>query len=91
MFGFGKIKEIASGYKNYILGREQELGKSRKKHCDKCPLYNKSKDMCDDSKCLNPETGDIKPFMLAGYTCGCGCYISKKILSPQSKCPLGKW
>lgn len=91
MFGAKKVKEIVEGYTNFFLKREQELGQQRIAYCYECPLYSKQKDLCDATKCINPETGDIKSFKANGYICGCGCFVKKKVLSPSSHCPLNKW
>lgn len=90
MFGI-KIKQIAEGWTNYVLGKETELSQKRLKICKKCPLYEEKSDRCDGNKCYNKETGEISKFPQKGFICGCNCYMKKATRSVSKKCNLGKW
>ena len=94
MFGinsFEQVQEIAEGWTNDLLGREQELSDKRMAICRKCPLYNEKTDRCDSKRCYNTETGEITQYPGPNIICGCGCYLGPKTRSKRSKCPMSKW
>lgn len=94
MFGINsteQIKQIAEGWTNDLLGREQELSDKRMKICKECPIYDENADRCDSKKCLNKETGEITQYPGKATVCGCGCYMKKKTRVPSSHCVLNKW
>lgn len=94
MFGinsFEQIGQIAEGWTNDFLGKEQELSDMRMKICRKCPLYNKETDRCDSKKCYNKETGELSTSPGNGFICGCGCYMAKASRVKNKKCVLGRW
>jgi hypothetical protein len=84
-----KLKEIFEGWgnvlKDKIKGVDPELknlSKLRLLQCNDCALRNGY--VCSPSRVgKHIETGVM--------TKGCGCAIPAKTLSPNSKCPLGKW
>lgn len=86
-----QVKQIAEGWANDLLKRENELYESRMKICRKCPLYDEESDRCDAKKCYNPKTGEIASHPFPGAICGCNCYMSKKTRVPESHCVLNKW
>lgn len=94
MFGITSTKQlqqIAEGWTNYALGREEELSNERMKICRECPLYNEETDRCDSKRCYNKETGELNDLPQKGFICGCNCLMKKKTRSVSSKCVLGKW
>lgn len=81
-----KFKEIASGWKNYIFPSEkhQELAKVRAEICAQCPSAKKG----TWTEALPDKT--LKK--VKGMKCKeCGCPLSAKTRSVDSKCPLKKW
>lgn len=88
---FEQVKQIAEGWTNDLLGREQELSESRMKICRECPLYNEETDRCDSKKCYNKETGEVTSVPGKLTICGCGCYLHKKSRVPLAKCPMSRW
>ena len=94
MFGINsvqQVKEIAQGYTNWALGKEEELSQERMKICKECPLYNVSKDKCDGSRGINTKTGEIVKYPGKDVVMGCGCYLNKKTRVMSAKCVLNKW
>lgn len=94
MFGINNVeqaKQIAEGWTNYALGREQELSESRMKICKECPLYNSEKDTCDSKKCWDTEEDKLVDYPGKTVICGCGCYCKKKSRVPSAKCVLDRW
>jgi hypothetical protein len=85
----GQINEIPDGWGNLIksnfglLDEEtRTLAEGRLIHCNVCSI--RSANTCDPNQTIrNVKTNDMVK--------GCGCNISAKTLSRQSKCPAGKW
>jgi hypothetical protein len=63
----------------------------RLKICEACGIYSTSQKICNGSLYINPETNDVSIRPKNGYIKGCGCYIPRKIIKLNSKCPAGKW
>lgn len=94
MFGinsFHQVKEIAEGYTNWALGREDELSEARMKICRECPLYNEDTDRCDSGRGINIKTEELVKYPGKDIVMGCGCKMQPKSKSPSSKCVLNKW
>lgn len=94
MFGinsFHQVKEIAEGYTNWALGRENDLADKRMTICLKCPLYNSATDKCDSSRGINTKTGEVVKYPGEDIVMGCGCVMSAATRSTSKKCVLGKW
>ena len=72
-----KFEEVTTGFTNLMLGKEQELADSRSKICNDCTISNNG--FCSKDLCIE------------GKGCGCGCLLSAKQRSPNSKCPIGLW
>ncbi len=80
------LGEILNGYSNYFKGSEDntELAKERATICAECPLAKKG---LHAAILPDASIGEIQ-----GLYCGdCGCPLSPKVRSEQSKCPQGKW
>jgi len=78
-----KIKEIADGWTSLALGLNSKLARDRAKICDKCPeaIFGTFEDFIDD------KIEEVK-----GMKCAqCGCPLSAKLRSKNSKCDLKKW
>lgn len=89
-----KYKEIADGwyYDAFPTDAIIALAEDRAEICAQCPL-NKN-NTCDS----NTNGIAVKDFEYQGQARkegkrynGCGCPLSKKTKSPDTKCPLGKW
>ena len=64
---------------------------SRLKICEHCGIYDSIRKICNGSLYINPETNDVSINKKEGYIKGCDCYIPRKVLNAQAKCPAGKW
>ena len=64
---------------------------SRLKICEHCGIYDSTRKICNGSLYINPETNDVSINKREGYIKGCDCYIPRKVLNAQAKCPAGKW
>jgi hypothetical protein len=64
---------------------------SRLKICEHCGIYDSMRKICNGSLYINPETNDVSINKKEGYIKGCDCYIPRKVLNAQAKCPAGKW
>ena len=94
MFGVNSIKQvgqIAEGWTNYALGREQELSEQRMKICRECPLYNSKKDTCDSKRCWDTKANKLTDMPGKDVICGCGCRLQAKSRLEKAKCPIKKW
>lgn len=94
MFGINdwqQVGQIAQGWTNDLLKREQELFESRMKICKECPLYNENTDRCDVSRCINIKTNEMALGPGKDIVCGCNCYMNKKTRVPSSHCVMKKW
>jgi len=84
-----KVYDIAQGWSRLGLDQlnllSQELkdkAVTRIRHCETCTM--RVNNSCSRSKeGVNIQTGEIIK--------GCGCNLKAKVLSDNSKCPLGKW
>jgi hypothetical protein len=88
------LKEIYDGWKNDLFPSPEieALAKERAEMCALCTLN------INNTCSLNVSGPAVKDFeykeefRIKGRTySGCGCPLSKKTRSPESKCPLGKW
>ena len=73
-----KIKEIAEGWANYMLGRQKIVSAQRMKICGECE-YDSAK---------NPEAQSLRPDR---HCTKCGCTLAAKTRSLDSECPIGLW
>jgi len=81
----GKIKNIYTGWKNYLTDDElaSELAKERAEHCAVCPHAVFKKHLAN----VKDEVQIIE-----GYVCDlCHCPLSAKLRVPDEKCDAGKW
>lgn len=88
------LKEIISGWSNYWFDNQdvKELAESRAAICAACPLNVNN--VCSKSK-----SGVVKETFVyneelrvkGSVQAGCGCPLSAKTRSPESKCPLNNW
>ena len=88
-----EIKNIIKGHINEVFKREEELSKARLEICADCPLRTKTAIgyLCDSSKYLNINTGEVSNTARPGFKNGCGCRLAAKTTIKNAKCPLGKW
>ena len=64
---------------------------SRLKICEHCGIYDANQKICNGNLFINPETNDVSIYAKGGYIKGCNCYIPRKVLNTNAKCPAGKW
>ena len=64
---------------------------SRLKTCEHCGIYDIEKKLCNGSLYINPKNNDVSTTLKQDYYKGCGCYIPRKVLNSNAKCPAGKW
>ena len=64
---------------------------SRLRICERCGIYDSEKKICNGNLYINPENNDVSVINILGYFKGCGCYIPRKVLNTDAKCPAGKW
>jgi hypothetical protein len=84
-----QLNEILLGWGNVVKDKigildldTKQLAESRLLICNSC--YLRVGNTCSPKMVgYNTKTKELKK--------GCGCNISAKTLSPQSKCPLDKW
>lgn len=71
-----KIKNIGTGFINYVSGKETEESKHRFAICEKC-----------SDKLEIISFGNKK-----NYICEhCNCFLRAKVTVVDEKCPIGKW
>ena len=88
------LKNIANGFYNFILNKEEELYKERIEICRKCKLFKNDKilgDVCNEKLYLNPDTDKISKIELPGYGKGCGCVLEAKCRVRNARCSVNKW
>ena len=79
------VKEILSGWAGLVIedADKEEKAKERAKICAACPDNKKEKFLT----WIGDDLEEIK-----GAICGlCGCPLSPKVRSKNSKCPANKW
>lgn len=88
------LREIYEGWRNDMFPTPElrSMAEKRANICASCPL-NKG-NVC--SKLFSAPAVDNfvykEEFRIKGRVYpGCGCPLSKKTISPDSKCPIGKW
>ncbi len=93
---FEKRNEIVDGHLNELrakvgLADEHEalIFTMREQICNVCPLKNGNN--CDTQKWINPDTMEVSTSAKDGFTRGCGCRLSAKQKSKQSRCPANFW
>lgn len=96
MFGiesFEQVEQIAEGWTNRVLKKEQELVDKRKPICLACPLHTDTVGggKCDRMKWYNPKTGELSMEYKTGFINGCGCPHEAALRVASKKCPLNKW
>lgn len=64
---------------------------SRLRICEKCGIYDSVRKLCNGDLFINPNTNDVSTIAKPGYFKGCSCYIPRKVLNADAKCPAGKW
>lgn len=89
-----KFKEIYEGWKNDAFPTPEIMlmAEPRAKICADCPLNVNN--VCTPNATLPAVDNFIyqEELRVKGKEYkGCGCPLSKKTKSPDSKCPVGKW
>lgn len=89
-----KYKEIYEGWKNDMFPTSEILvmAEPRANICSSCPLNINN--VCSPNQSgLAVKTFEYQEELRheGKVYKGCGCPLSKKTKSPDSKCPLGKW
>ena len=52
------------------------------------PVYGP---ICDNTKYMNPQTGEVSRLPHAGWIRGCACRLKWKAKSPTAHCVAKKW
>ncbi len=66
----------------------------RLKICATCPLVKNDPvygPVCDSSKWMNPQTGEISRLPKSGWIRGCACRLKWKSKNPTAHCVAKKW
>ena len=84
-----KLNEIINGWANVVKDRIGTLDPKLKLMAENRLILCNSCDMRVNNTCSTKKVGIN--IITKKETNGCGCNISAKTLSPQSKCPLSKW
>ena len=64
---------------------------SRLNICQHCGIYDSVRKVCNGALYINPNNNDVSTKPRQGYIKGCDCYIPRKVLNNNAKCPAGKW
>ena len=91
---FGQIGDILEGHYKEITNKENDLYEKRIAICKKCPLYSVNEnigEICDGSKCWNPNEEILETYSSPKNICGCGCRLAAKTRVKSAKCVLSKW
>lgn len=64
---------------------------SRLRICKMCGIYDSVRKLCNGDLFINPNNNDVSTIAKPGYFKGCSCYIPRKVLNDDAKCPAGKW
>ena len=64
---------------------------SRYKICQHCGIFDSTRKVCNGMLYINPDNNDVSTKPQQGYIKGCDCYIPRKVLNDNAKCPAGKW
>jgi hypothetical protein len=93
---FGKSNEIVDGHFNELRSKvglandvEELIFSTREKICNQCPLKNGNS--CDTQRWINPKTLEVATAPKDDFIRGCGCRLSAKQKSKQSRCPANFW
>ena len=84
-----KLNEIINGWANVVKDRIGTLDPNIKQMAESRLLLCNVCHMRINNTCSPKNTGINE--ITKVETKGCGCNISAKNLSPESKCPLSKW
>ena len=84
-----KLNEIINGWANVVKDRIGTLDPKLKLMAANRLLICNSCDMRVNNTCSTKKVGIN--IITKKEKNGCGCNISAKTLSPDSKCPLSKW
>ena len=88
------IGQIAEGFINNALGKEEDLFQKRVDICRQCKLHKIDSifgETCNSKLYLNPLTDETSISPKSGFFNGCGCVLASKCRVPQAKCPLSRW
>lgn len=88
------IGQIAEGFLNNALGKEEDLFKNRIDICRQCKLHKIDSifgEICNKKLYINPITEETSNVQKKGFINGCGCVLSSKCRVPQATCPLNRW
>ena len=86
--------QIAKGFYNNLLNKEEVLYQERYFICKACKLIKVDKifgEICNSTLYLNPKTNEISNVEKEGFKNGCSCVLRSKLRNVESECPLGKW
>lgn len=87
------VSQIAEGFFNNIMGRQDQLYNERIKICRACPLLKIDSifgEVCNGSLYINKDNKTSK-IPKDGYVKGCGCVMASKTRVDQAHCVINKW
>lgn len=88
-----QISQIAKGFFNNLLNKEEDLYESRIRICRECPIRTVDRvfgEICDPSLYIN-EKNEVSKQSKPGFKKGCGCILSSKTRVDEAKCIINKW
>ena len=88
------VTQIAEGFVNNALNKEQDLFKERISICRRCQLHKIDTifgEVCNKKLYVNPKTNEISNIIKEGFYNGCGCVLASKARVPRANCPLNRW
>lgn len=87
-------KQMAEGFYNLLVNKEEELYESRIAICKECKLLEDDEIfglMCSRNIYINPKTDEISDKPGVGFINGCGCVMKIKARVQEAECVLNKW
>jgi len=87
------INQIATGFFNNLLDKEDDLYMKRIAICKDCSLYkidNIFGAVCNSTLYVNTKTGETSRRSLPGFKNGCNCILRSKTRVKEATCPLNR-
>lgn len=87
------ISQIAEGFFNNVVNKEQALYEKRIEICRKCPLLKEDLifgEVCTSKLYINNKD-EISKTPKEGFIKGCGCVMASKTRVDKAHCIINKW
>ena len=88
------LGQIAEGFTNNILNKEEHLFDKRIRICRDCKLHKIDPifgEVCNKKLYVNPITDETSNTPKKGFQNGCGCVLASKTRVHRAECPLNRW